>query len=118
MMTPRSSASSSTGSCLLICHAASRLMLKEPMRLRSTVLRKESRLCGPSFLIGPLADAAARGGHDDVQSAEPVDRLLQHLLCACEVGDVHLVEGAADRRRPPPGRFDCGRSSTATLAPR
>src|SRR6476646_9872960 len=51
MMTPRSSASSSTGSFLLICQAASRLILKEPMRLRSTVALKESRLCGPSLLM-------------------------------------------------------------------
>ena len=70
-------------------------MLKEPMRLRSTVLRKESRLCGPSFLM-VRSDTAACGGHRDVETAEPVDRLLQHLLGAYEVGDVHLVERAAD----------------------
>ena len=36
------------GSFLLICQAANRLMLKVPIRLRSTDWRKESRLCGPS----------------------------------------------------------------------
>ena len=46
---------------------------------------------------GALTDTAACGGHRDVQAAEAVDGLLQHLLGAREVGDVHLVEGAADR---------------------
>ena len=70
------------------------------------------------LLDGALADAAAGGGHRDVQAAEPVDRLLQHLLGAGEVGDVHLVERAADGVGDLACRFDCGRSSTATLAPR
>ena len=50
----------------------------------------------PVPLDGALTDAAARSGHRDVQSAKGLDRLLQHLLGACEVGDVHLVERAAD----------------------
>ena len=50
------------------------------------------------LLDGALADAAARGGHDDVQPAELVDGLLQHRLGAGEVGHVDLVEGGADRR--------------------
>jgi hypothetical protein len=44
-----------------------------------------------------LADAATGGGHDDVESAECCHCLGEHLLGSVEVGDVHLVEGRADR---------------------
>jgi hypothetical protein len=44
----------------------------------------------------PLGDAAASGGDDDVQAAEIVDRGLQGLLGAREVGDVDRVELPAD----------------------
>ena len=44
----------------------------------------------------PLGDAAAGGGHRDMQATELVDRGLQRLLGAGEVGDVDRIELAAD----------------------
>ena len=66
------------------------------MRLRSTLARKESRLCGPVLADGALADSPTRRGDRDVQSTEVVDGLLQHLLGTSEVGDVEFVEGPTD----------------------
>ena len=44
----------------------------------------------------PLGDAAAGGGHRDMQATEVVDRGLQRLLGPGEVGDVDGIELAAD----------------------
>src|SRR5581483_9814307 len=46
-----------------------------------------------------LGDAAARGGHRDVQAAEFLDGGLQRLLGRGEVGDVQRVEVATDGGR-------------------
>ena len=44
----------------------------------------------------PLGDAAAGGGHHDVQPAQLVDGRLQRFLGPGEVGDVDRIERAAD----------------------
>lgn len=46
---------------------------------------------------GPLGDTTAGGGHDDVQTAETINRGLQDLFGAGEVGDIDRVERRADR---------------------
>ena len=60
---------------------------------------KDSRSCGPVFVIVRLAMPPPAVVIDDVQPAELVDRGLQRLLGAGEVGDVDRVELAADALR-------------------
>ena len=59
-------------------------------------LRNDSRLCGPSLLT--VFSAVPPPAVVTMMCSPPsaVDRLLQDLLGALEVGDVHLVEGSAD----------------------
>ena len=77
---------------------------------------KDSRSWGRSS-YRPLADAAAGRGHDDVQTAELVDRGLQVLLDGRVVGDVDRVEVAVDTGRDLLA-VGASRSRIATLAPR
>ena len=75
-----------------MCAAASRLMLKVAMRLRSITGLEGFEVVGTGLGHRPLGDAAAGSGHHDVQAAEVVDRDLQRLLGAGEVGDVDGIE--------------------------
>ncbi len=93
MMTPRSS---SSGSFFAMCAAASRLMLKVAIRFRSITDWKDSRSCGPDLVSVRLAMPPPAVVTIDVQAAELVDRGLQRLFGAGEVGDVNRVERTAE----------------------
>jgi len=102
---------------LLICQAASRLILKEPMRLRSTVALKESTLCGPSLLMvrSPMPPPAVV----TAMCSPPRDS-----TACCNTCSVPAKSVTSTSWNVPPmasvtsAPFDCDRSNTATLAPR
>jgi hypothetical protein len=116
MMTPRSSASSSTGSFLLICHAASLLMLKVPMRFRSTLLRKSSRLCGPSLVTvrWPMPPPAVVTTMCRPPSASMASLRTFSVPSKSVTSTSWKVPPTASATSLP---FDCGRSRIATVAP-
>jgi hypothetical protein len=87
------------------------------MRLRSTVFRNESRLCGPSFFT--------------VRSPMPPPAVVTAMCnpprastACCNTCSVPAKSVTSTSKNVPPMAsatsrpFDCGRSSTATLAPR